>query len=153
MDQGFKTARGYELVGSHLQNLSASMEDYLEMIYRLGRGNCVRTGSLAEALSVNKSSVTKMAKKLSTWGLVKYEPYGVIQLTDQGLLLGEYFFERHETVGRFLELMGVRGNILQEVEGIEHNLSRDTLRRMKELAAYAKKRPEWWEEFMKEKEK
>lgn len=146
--EGFLTARGYEMVGSHLQGLTASMEDYLEMIYRLGRGKSIRTGSLAEALSVNKSSVTKMARKLSSRGLVEYEPYGEIMLSSKGLPLGEYFFERHETLKEFLGLLGVRGNVLQEVEGLEHNLSQDTLKCVKELSAFAKNSPEWWAEFV-----
>lgn len=146
-EKGFMTARGYEIVGSHLENLTASMEDYLEMIFRLGRGNSVRTGILAEALSVNKSSVTRMTKKLSAWGLVVYEPYGAITLSSKGLLLGEYLYNRHKILGEFLELIGVQGDILQEVEGLEHNLSQDTLKCIKDLTAFAKKQPEWWGKF------
>lgn len=149
----FMTARGYEMAGTQFQGLTASMEDYLEMIYRLGRGDCIRTSCLAEALSVNRSSVTKMIKKLSLRGLVDYEPYGLISLTSDGLILGSYLFDRHKTVGEFLKLIGVTGSILQEVEGIEHNLSQETLGCIKQLVSFIHNHPDWWEEFMLAREK
>lgn len=153
MDNGtkFRTARGYELAAGELQNLTASMEDYLEMIFRLERGKPVRTSNLADALSVNRSSVTKMVKKMGARGLVESRPYGEIMLTPRGMLLGEYLFERHEFLTEFLSMIGVTENILQEVEGIEHNLSQNTLECIKKLVSFAREHPGWWNEFNSKK--
>ena len=155
MDQGtkFRTARGYELAAGELKNLTASMEDYLEMIFRLEKGGPVRTSTLADALSVNRSSVTKMVKKMAARDLLEARPYGEIMFTPRGMLVGKYLYERHQFLTEFLKMIGVTENILQEVEGIEHNLSQNKLMCIKKLVSFARKHPDWWSEFTAESRK
>lgn len=60
-------------------SLTASMEDYLEMIYRLSiKTGFVRLHELANALNVQPPSATKMVQKLAELNLINYEKYGVI---------------------------------------------------------------------------
>ena len=72
------------------KKVTASMEDYIEMIYRLSKENGFsRIHELASKLNVKPSSVTKMVQKLSELGYLKYEKYGVIVLKSKGYKLGK----------------------------------------------------------------
>lgn len=65
--------------------LTASMEDYLEMIYRLSLNKgYLRINELSNALNVQPPSATRMVQKLSEERLVKYEKYGIIILEESG---------------------------------------------------------------------
>ena len=64
--------------------LSQSVEDYLKAIYKLQAENPVSTTDLAEKLNITAASVTNMAKRLSSLGLVTYAPYKGVRLTESG---------------------------------------------------------------------
>jgi Mn-dependent DtxR family transcriptional regulator len=66
-------------------SLTASMEDYLEMIYRLSLNTgFTRVNELSAALNVQPPSVTKMVQKLAELDLLEYEKYGVLILRKRG---------------------------------------------------------------------
>ena len=123
--EGFYTLKGYMLL-QHGQ-LTTSMEDYLEMIYRMGKQGVVRITSLAGALHVKPPSASKMAGNLRAQGLIEFPKYGYITLTDLGRHMGAYLVHRHETVGRLLCLINQTEDELEEVEKIEHFLSPRTV--------------------------
>src|SRR5690554_5504510 len=94
----FFTARGYEISAAE-GSLTPSMEDYIEMIYRLSRkSRTIRVNDLAVRLNVQPPSVTKMMQKLNEKNLLSYEKYGMISLTAQGEKLGDFFLVRHNTL-------------------------------------------------------
>ena len=102
MDQedNFYTLKGYSLL-EHVQ-ITYSMEDYLEMICRLSQdGTPVRIGDLAKCLHVRPSSASKMAGNLRSSGLVRFEKYGTVTLTEAGLQLGRYLLFRHTVLQNF----------------------------------------------------
>ena len=79
MDGGekFFTFNGSEYRGEY--GLTASQEDYLEMICRnCPQSGSVRLGVLARKINVSESSASKMVHKLSETGLVTFEKYGTI---------------------------------------------------------------------------
>jgi Mn-dependent DtxR family transcriptional regulator len=58
--------------------LTASMEDYIEMIYRLTmKTGYTRINELSQALNIQPPSATKMVQKLANMGYLKYEKYEV----------------------------------------------------------------------------
>lgn len=139
----FLTFRGYTLAQFARDDLSASMEDYLEMIYRLSRGQGqIRVNDLARALNVQPPSVTKMVKRLAGKGFLAYERYGVIILTDTGREMGRYLLDRHNMLEEFLRLIGVRRRLLENVERIEHNLTPEATQCLFNLVDYLRQRPE-----------
>lgn len=139
MEKEFRTVRGYELLRQEDNVLSHSMEDYLEMAYRLCKDKgYARVNDLASALNVQPPSASKMVQKLSGLGYVSYQRYGIVQLTRKGRELGRYLLQRHETVEGFLRLIGVTEGILEETEKIEHNVSEATLERIRILVAFMK---------------
>ncbi|MDF9408733.1 MAG: Transcriptional regulator MntR [Pelotomaculum sp. PtaB.Bin013] len=137
------------------QMLTASMEDYLEMIYRLSfNSGYTRTHNLAAALNVQPSSTTKMMKKLSEVGLVDYEKYGIITLSNKGKEFGKALLKRHMIIEEFLQLLGVTEDILEETEKIEHTISDNTLECIANFVEFVKYKPETAKElkdFAKEK--
>lgn len=129
MPKGFYTFNNYLKGNTGL--ITASMEDYIEMIYRLSNETgFTRVGDLSKALNVKPASITKMIKKLDELNLVNYEKYGYIKLTANGDSYGEYLLYRHNTIEKFLKTIGVNENILEETEKIEHVLSKETFKRI-----------------------
>ena len=128
----FYTLKGYALLEGN--EITSSMEDYLEMIFRINmRGQTVRIGMLAESLNVRPSSASKMVGNLKKHGLVSFEKYGYIKLTDAGSELGEYLVFRHDTLHRFLCYINQSENELQQVEKIEHFINAETIINIKRL--------------------
>jgi Mn-dependent DtxR family transcriptional regulator len=137
----FKTFRGY-MNDEHL--LSASMEDYLEMIYRLSKDTgFTRINELSEALNVHPPSATRMVQKMGMMNLLNYERYGVILLRPEGKKLGERLLERHNMIESFFRLLGVKDeNILSETEKVEHTLSDETIKCFENYISFIKDNPE-----------
>jgi len=128
----FYTLKGYAL---HEENsITTSMEDYLEMIYRIHTtGKAIRIGAVAVMLNVKPSSATKMTANLKAQGLVSSEKYGYLQLTDEGLKLGQYLVFRHDTVHRLLCHINKTDNELEQTEKIEHFLNKDTVKNINDF--------------------
>ncbi len=84
-------------------NLSASLEDYLEVIFHLvAEKHVARSRDIAKRLKVNRSSVTGALQSLADKGLVNYEPYEAITLTRGGNAVAKDIVRRHEVLRDFL---------------------------------------------------
>ncbi|MGB4464775.1 MAG: iron dependent repressor, metal binding and dimerization domain protein [Eubacteriales bacterium] len=142
-DREFYTVRGYQILDSGNKILSSSLEDYLEMIYRicLDEGYA-RINQLADKLNVRPSSTTKIVQKLCELGFVEYKKYGIIQLTGAGENVGRYLLERHEIVQEFLSNLGIEDNLLRDTELIEHDLSHNALFAIYSLNKFLSDNPE-----------
>lgn len=147
-EDGFRTMRGYEMHSKNANYLTPSMEDYLEMAYRLSRDKgYTRISDLAAALNVQPPSATNMVQKLAETPYLNYERYGVVELTDSGVELGQYLLRRHEILEDFLRIIGVQEGVLQETEKIEHNVSPATMERIILLVHFLQDHPECLEAF------
>jgi DtxR family Mn-dependent transcriptional regulator len=83
-------------------DLSASMEDYLEAIYHIvSAKQAARAKDIARRLEVNNSSVTGALRSLSEKGYINYAPYDVITLTPKGHKHAEDVVRRHEALMDF----------------------------------------------------
>ncbi|MBM7616046.1 metal-dependent transcriptional regulator [Alkaliphilus hydrothermalis] len=123
--------------------LTTSMEDYLEMIYRLSiNDGFTRINELAQQLSVQPPSVTRMIQKLASIGLVDYEKYGVVRLTEAGKKRGSSLLKRHNIIMEFLKTIGVTLGIETETEKIEHAISKDTLLNIVDFLDFLEKNPD-----------
>lgn len=144
MNNEFFTARGYEQKSYDEKLLTASMEDYLEMIYRhtLSGEEFIRINKLADLLNVRDSSVSKMMQKLGALGLINYEKYGLITLTDLGLQIGKFLLQRHSTIEKFLKLLTSSNDVLVETELIEHIISSSTVENLRLLVNFIEKNPD-----------
>lgn len=134
-----------------------SMEDYIEQIYNLiEEKGYARVSDIAEALAVHPSSVTKMVQKLDKDEYLVYEKYRGLILTSKGKKIGKRLVFRHELLEQFLQIIGVKEeNIYDDVEGIEHHLSWDSIDRIGDLVQYFEedeKRVEALKEIQKQNE-
>jgi|SRR5437588_12598443 len=118
------------------------MEDYLEVIYELiQRKGYATTVDISKYMSVSSPSVTKMVQRLDESGLVKYEKYRGIVLTEEGTSVAADIRDRHNLLVEFLKTIGVDENIANsDAEGIEHHLHVQTLKKLETFLAGLKKR-------------
>lgn len=114
------------------------MEDYIEQIYMLiEEKGYARVSDIAEALAVHPSSVTKMVQKLDKDEYLIYEKYRGLVLTSKGKKIGKRLVYRHELLEQFLRIIGVdEEKIYNDVEGIEHHLSWNSIDRIGDLVQY-----------------
>ncbi|HAS92923.1 MAG: MarR family transcriptional regulator [Sedimentibacter sp.] len=138
MKEEFYTLKGYKIKNEEI--LSSSMEDYIEMICRLSeKSDEVRVSELSSALNVQPPSTTKMIRRLAKENYVTYERYGFIKLTEKGREVGSKLLERHRIIFEFLECIGVKENILEQTEIIEHAVNDEVLNKIDELTQFLKK--------------
>ena len=119
---------------------SSTVENYLKAIY-LGAGalsephRLLPMGQLAAALGVTPGTATTMVKTLAESGLVEYEPYAGVALTEAGEKLAALVVRRHRVVELFLvRVLGYRWDeVHDEAEQLEHVVSDRLLNRMDEM--------------------
>jgi DtxR family Mn-dependent transcriptional regulator len=105
-----------------------AIQDYAKEIYKLeaetGRAS---TSALAGRLGVAPASVTGMLKRLSALGLVAYEPYRGVTLTDDGMQLALEVIRHHRLLERYLvDTLGLPLDVVHaEADRLEHALSED----------------------------
>jgi DtxR family Mn-dependent transcriptional regulator len=97
-------------------NLSASLEDYIEAIAHIVADKKVARGKdIAKRLKVSRASVTEALRALSKKGLVNYEPYEVITLTEKGREVAEDVIRRHEALRDFfVKVLAIDDTIAEE---------------------------------------
>lgn len=143
----FYTPNGYLKKENKL--LTPSMEDYLEMIYRLSLNTgFTRVNELSNALNVKAPSATNMVHKLAELKLLKYIKYGVLELEEDGKKFGKVLLNRHNTVESLLRILDVSdSDILEETEKIEHTISSKTTKCFQDFVEFIKKNPQILIEF------
>lgn len=111
------------------------MEDYLETIYELVQHKGYATlADVAEYLNVQPPSVTTMMRRLDQGGLLNYEKYRGIHLTEKGMNIAKIIHDRHSVLSEFLRTIGVSEKIANEdAESMEHYLHPQTMQRLTEL--------------------
>ena len=105
---------------------SASVEEYLEAIYKLKReGTLVPLSVLAERLAISSVSVNEMVRKLVRQKLVSYEPYKGVSLSPAGKAQALRVIRRHRLWEQFLaENLGLPWDqIHEEACRLEHATS------------------------------
>ena len=137
-----------------VQELSATLEAYLETILRLEqKKRFARARDIADALSVAKSAVTAALRTLSDMALVNYEPYEPVTLTAQGMEKAKAIALRHRIVQDFLEnALGLEAERAESIAyGMEHAIDREAMERFICFLAFIGQRDEqgqsWLTEF------
>ena len=131
-----------ETLGS--THLSESLQDYLEAVYLLiERHGVARMKEIAGLVGVGKSSVTAGVQALAERGLVHYEPYHYVTLSEDGEALGRNLLRRHRVLKRFLmEVLGVGEKEAERVGcKMEHAIKGDVLDRFVRFLRFAEQGP------------
>jgi Mn-dependent DtxR family transcriptional regulator len=117
--------------------LTESMEDYLEMFFRLvSRQGYIRPVDLSNAIHVKPSSVTRMIQKLDEAGFITYAKYRNIAMTEKGMTYGRFLVWRDEKLKELLRLSQENVMVDEQVEGIEHYITPATMRFIRNLVSY-----------------
>jgi Mn-dependent DtxR family transcriptional regulator len=122
---------------------SAAVEDYLERILELIQSKgYARVVDIAASLKISQASVTNMVQRLDADGLLKYEKYRGLVLTEAGATLAHGIARRHQLLTDFLNLLGLDERVINhDVEGMEHHISPSTLRAIEALTRQLRRRP------------
>ncbi|MEM6281857.1 MAG: metal-dependent transcriptional regulator [Chloroflexota bacterium] len=105
---------------------SRSAEDFIKAVYVLQQNSDrVSTNALAEALDVKAPSVTDMARRLEGNGLLDYQKYRGVRLSDSGQEIALKLLRRHRLIELYLmtELGYELHEVHDEAEVLEHNVS------------------------------
>lgn len=112
---------------------TGNREDYLINILRLTEGDgIVKTTELASFMEVSPASVSEMVKVLANEGLVKYEKYKGMSLTEAGLNYARQLRKKHHVLEKFLmDYLNIdHATAHEEACKMEHAISDDSAIRM-----------------------
>lgn len=130
-----------------------SAEDYIEAIYELieEKGEA-RTKKLAAKLGVSPPSVSEMLQKLDSQGLVDYDKYKAVKLTDKGRKIAKNVIETHKALKSFFKVIRVPERIAEmDACKAEHKLNPKTVQQLikfsKFLKSCPKNQPDWAKHF------
>ena len=108
--------------------LSESMQMYLKGIDEIQSAKgAARVKDIAEAVGVNKASVTSALRNLSARNLINYAPYDLVTLTPEGKVYAAELARRYEIVKSFLtDVLGIdEQTASDDACAIEHHVSRN----------------------------
>src|SRR6266568_1770778 len=108
--------------------VSARVEDYTKAIYAIeGREGSASTNALAERLGVRAPTVTAMLKHLNELGLVVYERYRGVRLTEAGRKVALEVMRHNRLLELYLaQSLGLGWDqVHAEAEVLEHVLSEE----------------------------
>ena len=131
-------------IASRPRATTAAVEDYLERISELIKTKgYARVVDIAAELKISQASVTTMVQRLDTEGLVKYEKYRGMVLTEEGEAVAARIAHRHELLTQFLRHLGLDETVIaRDVEGMEHHVSSETFSALERLNHHLEAHPE-----------
>ncbi len=119
--------------------ISKSLEEYLKTMYVLKKKNGnIRVTDIANIMNCTKPSVNKAIYNLKDNGLLNYESYGTIELTESGENLAKKILETYDIVYVFLkEVLNLdKETAEKEAESIKLAITDETINK---LAKYVHK--------------
>jgi DtxR family Mn-dependent transcriptional regulator len=124
--------------------LSASLEDYLEMIFFLSReSGKARPKDIAQRMNVRAASVTGALKALAEKKLINYAPYASVTLTETGREIAGKIAVKHEALLHFFtQVLGIDTEEAEEFAcSMEHSIPDHILERLVRFAEYTETCP------------
>lgn len=135
------------------KNLSSGLEDYIEAIYIAELNKTQLKGAgLARNLNISRASVSEALSKLVSRGLIKYESYGNITLTDEGKKEAVRVYHKHNILKEFFEnILSIEPELAEDTGcKLEHIIPQNVLERMRQFTLYCSRHPEIVDTFKKE---
>jgi DtxR family Mn-dependent transcriptional regulator len=131
---------------------SVRWEQYVETIDDIQRSKgYAKVKDVAHSLEVGLPTVTEMFQKLDEAGLINYEKYSGVTLTESGQAMADELSRKHETLKEFLKVLGVPEPVADADACImEHSVSPETIDRLTRFVDFVKQPedgPLWLEHF------
>ena len=121
-------------------DLTPVAQDYLKVIWSAVEWGepPITTTALAERFATTKANVSGTMRRLEAQGLVSYEPYRPVVLTELGQRLALGMVRRHRLIETFLaEVLGYGWEEVHgDAERLEHAVSERFLTRIDEILAH-----------------
>ncbi len=124
--------------------ISQTEENYLKALFALGGPTGeASVNELSKQLDIKMPTVNSMMKRLAEKGLVVYESYKPLRLTDEGRKEAALIVRKHRLAEMYLvEKMGFGWEEVHDIaEQIEHVRSRAFFNKMDELLGYPQTDP------------
>ena len=123
-----------------VDDLTPVAQDYIKVIWSAtewGEPPITTTG-LASRFSTSAANVSDTMRRLAGQGLVRYQPYRPVTLTDRGSRLAVVMVRRHRLIEAFLaEVLGYAlHEVHEEAERLEHATSADFVERVDRLLGH-----------------
>ncbi len=122
--------------------ISTTEENYLKAIFKVSEKlqKPASTNAIATEIATSAASVTDMLKRLSEKGLLNYEKYKGVTLTDQGQQLATTLIRKHRLWEVFLvdKLHFSWDEVHEIAEQLEHIKSPELIVRLDEYLAFPK---------------
>ena len=113
--------------------ISKSLEEYIKKMYILKKqsGN-IRVTDIANKMNCTKPSVNKAIYNLKDNGLLNYESYGTIELTEEGENLAKKILEAYDIIYVFLkDVLNLDAEkAKEEAEKIKLTMTDDTINKL-----------------------
>lgn len=138
------------------QNLSSGLEDYLETIYIASTSDeHLKSAELARKLNVSRASVSEAIARLVNKGLVLYNSYEYILLTEKGKKEAIRVYKKHHILDDFFQnVLGVSPEMAGENAcKIEHIISEEILLKIDKFSDFFKKHKKILDIYIEESEK
>jgi len=119
---------------------TGNREDYLINILRLTEHKPIaKTTELASFMDVTAASVSEMLSTLSKEGMVSYQKYKGVSLTDEGLTYARHLRRKHHIMEHFLIniLEADKLTAHEEACRMEHVLSDKSAKKMCQITGYS----------------
>jgi DtxR family Mn-dependent transcriptional regulator len=128
-----------------VSDLSPVAQDYLKLIWSATEwsGDPITVKQLSERMGVRAATVSDGIRRLADQGLVVHEPYGAIELTDDGRRGAVAMVRRHRLIETFLveELGYGWDEVHDEAEVLEHAVSDALVDRIDRRLGYPARDP------------
>ncbi len=122
--------------------ITQAEENHLKAIFKIGEkdGKPALTNAIAALMQTSAASVTDMLKRLADKGLITYEKYRGVQLTDEGNRLATALIRKHRLWEVFLtEKLGFSWDEVHELaEQLEHVQGNDLVSRLDAFLGHPK---------------
>lgn len=135
-----------------MTNLSASLEDYLEIIcHLLESSSSVKAVEVAKKLNISRASVSEALTKLAEKDLIVYEGHKGITITEKGLQQAQKVIIKHNTLTAFFEkTLGIDKETAENNAcKIEHVISEDVFERIEQFQKFCIDNSELIDKFKK----
>ena len=113
--------------------ITSSLEEYLKTIFILkNTEGQVRVTDISKRLNCSKPSVNRALNCLKDEGLISYEAYGDIEITEEGISIAKSAIKRYDILKLFLvDILGVDEMVAQEeATKMKHSISEDTIKKL-----------------------
>ncbi|MBR3162794.1 MAG: metal-dependent transcriptional regulator [Clostridia bacterium] len=113
--------------------ITSSLEEYLKTIYILkNTEGQIRVTDISKKLNCSKPSVNRALNCLKEEGLILYQAYGDIEITEEGTKTASAIIKRYDILRLFLtEVLGVEEKLAEEeATKMKHSISENTIAKL-----------------------